>query len=223
MHNGPLMELFKFCRHEHFLSMKNSGSVRIGALSDFRKTDKYGELVSDDFEGSKKLAGTISNLTSQNAHQYPGLDGLIKVGGGSMIGQLTVTNFVHSVSDLLIFSATKEYSEETHKLWADSESYGSCYRIISPRLFFRAISEALGSKYIFLGFAEVHYSDEINIASPHAGVHPALVKRHSGYAEQAEVRAIWRPINNVHVEPILLQRSRASLYITEHRTLPNRG
>ena len=214
------MELFKFCRHEHMLSMKNAGSVRIGSLSDYRKTDKYGELVSDNFEGSKRLAGTISNINSENAHQYPGLEGLIGIEGGSTIGQLTVTNFVRSVPDLLIFSAAKEYSEETHKRWAESEGYDSCYRIISPRLFFRAISKVLGPEYKFLGFADVHYSDEIDIASSHAGIHPALVKPPAGYADQAEVRAIWQPINNVNVEPILLQRSRASLYIVEHRTLP---
>lgn len=216
------MELFKFCRHEHLLSMKNSGSVRIGTLSDYRKTDKHGELISDEFEGSKRMSGSISNINSENAHKYPGLEGLVKVeSGGGMTGQLTFNNCVFSVPDLLIFSATKEYSQQIHELWDKNEGYNSCYKIISPRLFFRAISEALGSNYNFLGFAEVHYADEIDIASPQAGIHPALVKRHAGYADQAEIRAIWQPVNaNAEdIEPIVLQQSGGSRYITSHRIL----
>lgn len=214
------MELFKYCRREHMLALKDTGAVRVGSLSDFRKTDRYGELVSDDYEGSKKLAGTISNLNSENVHQYPGLKGLISIEGGGSVGLLTVTDFVHSVPDLLIFSAAKEYSEAAHRLWADSEGYDSCYRINSPRLFFRAITAALGDQYEFLGFAEVHYADEIDIATPQAGIHPALVKRHTGYADQAEVRALWAPRNTANVEPVILGRSRAFLYVAEHRTIP---
>jgi hypothetical protein len=40
-------------------SLLTDGSLRIGTLYEYRKTDKYGELVGDADEGTKRLDGRI--------------------------------------------------------------------------------------------------------------------------------------------------------------------
>jgi hypothetical protein len=214
------MELFKYCRREHMLALRDTGAVLVGSLSDFRKTEKHGELVSDNCEGSKSLTGTVSDITPESFHRYPALTGILEIRGG-YIGQVSMDNCRVMTPDLLIFSAAKEYSEDAHRRWEANEGYDCCYRIVSPRLFFRAISQALGDQYQYLGFAEMHYTDNaLDISTQEAGIHPALVKRRTGYSDQAEVRAIWKQRDSANVEPVLLERSRAFLYVTEHRTLP---
>jgi hypothetical protein len=88
--------------------------------------------------------------------------------------------------------------------WLESEGYDACYRITSVRLFFRAITQALGLQYKFLGFGPVVYAEEFDISATQAGVHPALVKRHSRYIEQEEVRALWTRTDGKNVAPLVL-------------------
>ena len=205
------MELFKYCRSEHQVQMLNFGSVRVGTLEDYRRTDKYGELVSDEFEGSKRLDGTIPNVKSVNMKDYPGLKGIAHIAPGSS-GKVVITNFRLSVSNLLVFSASEHYSSVTHDRWKSEEGYDSCYQILSPQLFFQAISEALGANYTFLGYGRVHYADQLHIAEPAAGIHPALVKRQSGYSDQSEVRELWRPKAGIEVRPVVIPETSAGSY-----------
>ena len=53
------MELFKYCKSEHMASMMDRGSARLGTLFDWRKSEKYGELVSDTSEGHTTLTGNL--------------------------------------------------------------------------------------------------------------------------------------------------------------------
>jgi len=213
------MELFKYCRGEHWKLMQSIGSVRIGSLRDFQRTDKYGELTSDTSEGSKRLAGTIENVNADNISSFPGLEGLIHIEGGGKVGKLVVNNYTRSVPNLLIFSASVKYSDEMHKLWLSQESYDVCYKINSARLFFRALSSALGSEFEFLGSGRVHYADEIDISTREAGIHPALVKRRTGYEGQAEIRALWQRRETRDVVPVILPNSQAHIYVSHYVTL----
>jgi hypothetical protein len=213
------VELYKYCRETHLRSLEENGALRLGTLSDYRKTDRYGELTADEREGTKKLGGSIVELNAHNAHMYPGLAGLIKVKGEGKFRQLTVKNSTVQSRDLLVFSTSARYSEEAHKKWLESEGYDACYRITSARLFFRAVTEALGPQYGFLGFGRVIYAEEFDIAAIQAAVHPALVKRHSRYIEQDEVRTLWKPTDGKNVEPVLLDASSANLYVVRHRVL----
>ena len=217
------MELFKYCRNDHMEAMFRFGTVRVGTLSDFRTQDKYGEHTADAKEGSKLMGGTIQNLNSENSKLYPGLRGLIELGEGGVVGTLNVSSFESTVTDALIFSASREYSEETHKEWMLAEGYDACYRILSARLFFKALSEKLPGGYQFLGFSEVIYADEIDIATPLAGIHPALVKRNPRHIIQNEVRAIWAPVTDCLLSPIILSETRASLFCIQHKRISADG
>jgi hypothetical protein len=198
--------------------MKNSGSARIGSLVDYRNTEKYGELTSNNSEWIKKPAGSISNVNAENIRSYSELERLIHVEGSGEIGQINVKEYTVSSPNFLIFSTFRIYCKETHRLWKDHEGYDSCYRITSARLFFRAISEALGPNYEFLGWGEVHFTDRMDITSSlTTGFHPALIKHQTGYTAPSEIRAIWQPKNSENVEPKILDNSRAGLYCCEHR------
>ena len=199
-------------------SMLATGAARIGTLVDYRNAGEHGELVGDTLEGSKLLAGTILNLNAEKAKQFPGLEGLIEINGG-FIGTLEVSNYVRSIVDALIFSASREYSEEAHRRWHEAKEYDCCYRILSARLFFKSLTEAVGSDFTFIGFADVVYSEQIDIAKPEAGTHPALVKRNVEHNFQNEVRAIWHPSLEQPVSPIILLKSRANTYCERYKKI----
>lgn len=211
------MELFKYCSHEHWLAMKNSGSARIGLLFDYRETDKYGELTSYDPEWMNEPAESISNVNAKNIGNYPELERLVHVEGDGESGQIKVNEYTASLPNFLIFSTYRTYCKETHRLLKNHEGYDSCYKITSARLFFRAISEALGPQYEFLGYGEVFYTDKIDSASTLTGIHPALIKRPEEYEDRSEIRAVWQPKNVETVAPRILGQSRARLYCYEHR------
>jgi hypothetical protein len=110
------VELYKYCRQTHLHKLEVRGELRVGTLFDYRRTDKYGELTSDETEGTKKLGGSISELNAHNAHLYPGLAGLMQVEGEGKIGQLTVQNHTVGVGDLLVFSTSARYSDGPRKM-----------------------------------------------------------------------------------------------------------
>lgn len=97
------MELYKYCKREHVPLKGTSGLLRIGTLYDYKKTDKYGEFVSDMHEGSKLISGTAMDLNANNFHLYPGLRGLINLDGGGSIGRVEVSNCTLMCPDMYIF------------------------------------------------------------------------------------------------------------------------
>lgn len=111
------MELYKYCKREHVPLKGTSGLLRIGTLYDYKKTDKYGEFVSDMHEGSKLISGTAMDLNANNFHLYPGLRGLINLDGGGSIGRVEVSNCTLMCPDMYIFSTSREYSRSEHERW----------------------------------------------------------------------------------------------------------
>ena len=99
------------------------------------------------------------------------------------------------------------------------EGYNACYRIISARLFFRAITQALGEGYHFLGSAPIVYADKFDFRDARSHAHPALVKGHTAFSGQAEIRAIWVPVISSNVAPVILKASEAKHYAMTHKIL----
>lgn len=221
------MELFKYCKSEHRDMLLSSGCIRVGTLEDYRRTDKYGEMVSDQDEGKRIIGGSITGLSAENEHLYPGIAALrqsklinIDLRGGGSVRNLTIGKAILESPDLLVFSASSEYSNSTHKCWHAAEGYDACYKILSARLFFRAISQALGPNYRFLGYAEVIYTNTIDLTDPRCHTHPALIKRTTEFSSQAEFRAVWAlTTESESTKPVLLESSRAGLYASPYASL----
>jgi hypothetical protein len=221
------VELYKHCKSAHHDSLLSSGSLRVGTLKDYRRTEIYGELVGDENEGKKTIGGIISELTSESAHQYPGIEALrqarlinIDMSGGGSITNLTIKNAVSESHNLLVFSAAAEYSREAHVQWLKAEGYDACYKITSARLFFRAISRAIAAQHRFLGFAAVVYEDSFALTDHRSHTHPALVKRRSAFSGQSEVRGLWAAQNSADLEPVVLESSAANIYAMPFAKLP---
>ena len=147
------VELYKYCKAEHRAGMLSRGVFRVGTLHDYRRTDIYGELVSDEQEGKKVIGGNISQLSAETAHLYPGLEALRQAGlinidfsSGTRIENLSIESAVSESPNLLIFSTSVKYSAKIHEHWREAEGYDACYKITSARLFFRAVSRAIRNR-----------------------------------------------------------------------------
>lgn len=205
--------------------MRDHGCLRVGTLHDYRTSESYGEMVSDNSEGTRLVSGSVS-VTPESQADFPGLRGLLKHTGppGSKPAKLTMHGVkVGDASNYMVFSASLQYSAAAHRRWAESEGYNACYRIFAPRLFVRTISEALGSDFELFGGAPITYEDEIDLAGEQMAIPPLYIKRRADvYLDQSEFRAAWRPLNQfAKLTPIVFNSSRARLYVELQAVLGN--
>lgn len=195
------MDLYKYCKREH-LPTKGGSSIRVGTLFDYRRTDKYGELTSDSHEGSMKVSGEVSGIDARTIAKYPILQGLMNVEGEGKVGRVVFEDCTIESDDLYLFSAALTYSREDHLRWYEAEGYDACYRIHSPRSFFRAVTRCFSGSEMFLGVHPVRYAESV---LPSESLHPSIVKRQVQHFAQREARAIWTPGHRLVLEPITLR------------------
>jgi hypothetical protein len=192
------VQLFKYCRQEHLRSMLERGEARVGTLFDWRDNARaYGEMSGDEAEGVLK---------------HP----------GALVFHEADARALLAAGDVYAFSTSAAYSEDAHRKWLEAEGYDACYRILSAKLFFRALSAALkDADYQF--FAPVQYLDPRAPPRAHeipGRFHPALLKRSTGYTGQAEVRALWMPREpQKEIKPVRVERSRAGGYCESYRII----
>lgn len=218
---------YKYCKSIHWRSMEQRGCLRVGTLYDYRRADKFGELVTDSMEGTKVLSGSVS-VTPETEGDFPSLKGILKHTGapGARAANITMQGVkIRDFSDCMIFSAALEYSVAAHQRWFEAEGYDACYRIFVPRLFSQAITEGLGAGFRLFDGAPITYADELDIATMAAAVPPMYVKRHTGaYLDQAEFRAVWKPlIPTPLLEPTTFNETRAKHYVELHAMLGRDG
>lgn len=217
---GPVVlpPLFKYCKRQHMESMMQLGSVRLGSLSDYRRQEGRGGMVSDVHEGAKRIDGYIERLAPENRHRYPAVQGLF--GPSTRINGLSVSNVVMLAPDQLVFCASHTYDEAAHRQWFEQEGYDACYRINHPMEFCRAITDALGQRFAPGWLMPVAYINGEDISSPTAGVDPAFVKRPAGYADQCEVRNTWLSVDGqMVIEGMVVERSAAFMHCSRHAVL----
>jgi hypothetical protein len=218
------MELYKYCTSKNFDLVKSRGGVRIGSLSDYRRTDKYGELVGDALEGTKNISATVQDMRYADQRRFPGLRGIFELGPrGRTVGSW-FNNVTVSSPDVLVFSASEVYDKETHALWRESAVYDVCYQIHSAKLFFRALTRALGDNYRFFGFGPVVYAKEFDAREQRSATHPAFVKRQEAHFTQREVRAVWvvmpgHTVESRKLEPQTLEKSEAYKYVSHYASV----
>jgi hypothetical protein len=179
-------------------SMLEHGAARIGTLFGWRETARgYGEMSRGEAEGVLR---------------HP----------GALVFHEADTRSLLTEGDVYAFSTSAAYSEEAHRKWLEAEGYDACYRILSAKLFFRALSARLeDAEYQFFG--PVEYLDPEALPRAHeipGRFHPALLKRATGYTGQREVRGLWKPKDpNARIAPVIVERSRAGEYCESYRTI----
>jgi hypothetical protein len=90
-----------------------------------------------------------------------------------------------------------------------------------PIPFFSTISDAIRLSANYLGLHRVTYhpTETIDITSPLANLHPALLKFEKDYGDQNEMRAIWSSKTNHAISPIYINVSTAIQYCSVHKIL----
>lgn len=213
------MELFKYCKLEHMHGMLRHGSTRVGTLFDWRRSDCYGELVSDMNEGYTPCTGNIIfyDATHTNAIKIDSV-----VNERNKFGEVTGRNIALRADNHFAFSTSSKYSLAEHSMWNELEGYNACYRILSAELFFGAISRTpiLRDAAEFVCFAPALYIDSTSQNTIfQEAFHPALLKQ-SSFSNQNEVRALWSPNSiDTMIEPLLIPSSDARLYVSEYAVI----
>ena len=207
----PMPPLFKYCRREHMESMLDHGSVKLGSLSEYRAHE--GQMVGDPREGTKVIAGYISEIRPETAHLFPRL----REAGLHFHGlseRIQVENCTMTAPDQLVLSMASMYSRDAHQRWRDSEGYDACYRIDDPSSFLEAITAVIVGEFKRGQVGLVTYADIEDITVREPGDDPAFVKRTGDFADQAEFRATWYPRQAGEVASKIIAASDARRYVS---------
>lgn len=217
------MVLFKYLQRKHLEGFLSKGSIRIGTLYDYRRIERYGSVIGDDYEGLYETelsipgGGVVDMATNSYdaeafrkyfLHNRPDLhDRKVK-----LVFQPKTKLITRSTSqNLYIYCMSSEYNEHVMKEF----KCDSCLEIINPEYFFAAISKRIRHKASFDGYVEVSYLNKrAHYTKPHS-LHPAIMKDPK-YEYQKEWRAIWSPIKTAR-EPLLIDVPKAIKYSREHR------
>lgn len=190
--------LFKYLPKRYLDAFLTCGSLKIGTLYEYRRTEAYGEVIGDKDEGLHKTelflpgGGEIDLASNSPEAEYfrkyvlrpDQQDSKVKIileDGARLVA--------HSNSqDLYIYCVTSEYSSSVMKEFGCD----ACLEIVRPTEFFQAISRKIRHKAKFNGLGEIEYMDKTaHYTQPHT-IHPAAMKDEK-YEYQKEWRAIWVP------------------------------
>jgi len=216
------MALYKYCKKEHMLAMLELGAAKIGTLSSWKRTDAHGDRVGDPSEGYMALPGNLLFYDTRfigeiinDGHAWqdphnPDLRHFKNLGVG--------------VADHYAFCTAGSYSESEHQSWFEAEGYDACYRIEHGLKFFAALSatpEVRCTATLTCVYPALYYDDEPGSLNEFKETfHPGLLKRKRTFADQNEVRALWKPKNqDVELSSIIVPFSSARDFVVEHRVL----
>ncbi len=214
------MTLFKYLPKKYLEAFFIRGSVRIGTLYEYRKTEQYGEVVGDQDEGFEHTEMTFASgaqvdLSENSAEadfvrqhilrpdqQHASLKIDFEKGAGFIVQS--------SSPDFHIYCTTTEYDLAVMKQFGCD----SCMEIVDPQAFFRAISRRVRHRSRFEVAASVHYMNKTtHYKKPHQV--PGVLMKDEAYWYQNEFRTVWRPART-KCEPILIDVPRAIRYCRVH-------
>ena len=205
--------MFKYLLREHAYALTRMGCLRVGTLYDFRKNE-HRSGIHDPQEGKKKVIHSTPELKIEHtnratAHQSKHLRALSTFGAISLENCSFVTispqNLVQELESQNLFIYCLS-SLSTPDLYREFEGSNVRVHIHDVRAFFNLVTQSLNSIIAvrFRGFQEVRYaSRQEHWNGTDWGGHPALLKEVS-YSGQHEYRAIWQPIGNSTILPLII-------------------
>lgn len=128
----------------------------------------------------------------------------IEIGGTGAIKSIEMRKHFDD-QDRYILCSSKYCSEKTMKEFEDADS---CIEIVNVGLFYEIITNALIQKtkinLKFEGIFEIKYQDrEEKYNGKNMGYPPSQIKE-KRFISQGELRAIWQPLNNEKINPIVI-------------------
>jgi hypothetical protein len=210
------MHLYKYLPSVFSQALLKRGSVRIGTLSDFRRSE-HKSGISDPSEGTK-----VVNLDIVEEEKYDylteapeALQGFIEING--VCKNLTL-NHIHTATryisqDVYIYCLS---SERSITVLESLEGAEICLELLYQEEFFRDLNRimSLVFKSTFEGLFECTYQDRFeNLSSGHdpIGLDPSIIKEPQ-FSDQKEIRAIWRPNNKETIQPITINSPHLGAY-----------
>ncbi|MGF6937798.1 hypothetical protein OKW41_006960 [Paraburkholderia sp. UCT70] len=194
-----------------------SGSTRLGTLHDYRR-EELGHGIADPNEGRKRLHHqktdfTITGETADgDAFRHMGFEVL---SGGSV--KFSGIQLIREVDhpDVFVWCCAGVLDSE---IMTELDGAEACVEISDLGGFFREITMAIGKlrPVKFLGMQEIQY---LPIDQPWNGVDlglsAAFSKDRGAYGGQREIRAIWAPLDDDPIEPLILQADGLSHFCKE--------
>ncbi|MDD3937386.1 hypothetical protein [Rhodoferax sp.] len=216
--------MYKYTEKQFASQFFNMGRLRIGTLHNFRRTEHKRGIVDVD-EGKKSVSHHIDVLHIADS-QAPENDGNIDFrsldafqavslnnGSNILFKNVRLTKKIES-QDFFVYSTSASRSRKTMR---EFEGADTCIEIFDPDNFYKLLTKPLNSitPVRFLGVKAVTYknrSEEWNGVD--SGTHPSLIKS-TDYIPQFEVRAIWSPLVESTIEPVITAHCRLGEFCRE--------
>lgn len=199
-----MVAIYKYGEKKYGDLLLSEGSVRIGTLYDFRRSEhKAG--VADAAEGIKTMSHGIDyyNSDSPNFLDQTAIDnfGIFNSGGAEnvTIQGVGLQRDVYS-SDCFIHCTAHTLSKD---VMSQFEGADTCVEIFRRAEFYKRLTEILNAitPVHYYGNHRITYSNKIDVWDGQGwGKNPALLKGNA-YSSQCEVRAIWIPKIAKKIEP----------------------
>jgi len=190
--------LFKYMQKEHANPLLYMGVVRIGALYDYRKIEKYNAAIGDTGEGVKTILTKVDNLTDDSKEIPELFKDRIHL-AGHVLPHVVFNETQHS-PNLYVFCTSSVFDTKLHKDF----NTNVCIKIEPPEKFIKALTYSLRQRAEFVGFGKCRYMNKRLVSPEKRDFNPAFIKEAKPeHIKQREWRALWKP-NSEIVEPFLM-------------------
>ena len=205
--------MFRYSANQFNTLLLQLGCVRIGTLHDFRKSE-HKRGIADPQEGKKRVTHHIKNLQISDAsdpsiRKSKDARSLDEFRVMKLSNQKNITfndvlvsrEFDHP--DCFVFCTSKFRSKKTMR---EFEGADTCVQITNINAFYNLLTKTINTitPVAFRGVHEVIYTEREEFWNGKDwGRHPALTKE-TEFEKQGEIRAIWEPLSNKKIEPIIL-------------------
>ena len=209
-----MYKMYKYLPKIYNSELLFGGVIRVGTLYDFRRNE-HSKGVADSKEGKKTVLHSINYLhiadpedpDIQGNIDFKALEAFRAVKVSSTAKHITFQNIAFEQSfdmpDCFVLCTSKICSKEA---MSQFEGADSCVEIVEIESFYRVLTETLNYiiPVIFQGIHEVIYQNrEEHWNGCDWGRHPAIIKGIE-FKRQSELRAIWQPIGNKYIAPVIL-------------------
>jgi len=215
---SPLqIPIYKFVSRRNLDRFFDTGSIRIGTLHDFRKTEAHGKWRGDEFEGKSDIMQRVASKNQIDKGSF--LSTFINAPAGV---QITDCIFIErrDFPNCYVFCTSSYFTDELFQHWHEKEGVDACYEIFDWIGYHREISHSLVSRADGLGSAYVTYVEgDIDGESEGRHIYPPFIKKME-YEWQSEFRGVWlHKAPSIDVKPLCFEIPDARKYCRPYAIL----
>lgn len=201
---------FRYSKKEHNDSLLSLGSIRIGTLYDFRRSE-HRRGISDGKEGRKTVFHNVDQASTADGdtiHTRAMKEFNAVSYGPNVVVEMRDVHFIREFNhpDMYVHCTSIDYSSKVMREFEDADS---CVEINNVIGFYKRLTESLKkfTQVDFMGVTKVTYMDRNQPWTGDGwGINPALIKEHE-FKNQVELRAVWwsktmKPINPITLHDV---------------------